>query len=115
MCVEMSRNVGVEFAEGYSEVLDDKKNRGLYDFLQPIWGGGYIRGGYIRGGYTRDFTVVVPREREHDPTHPRSNGPPGFFAVFDVFGENLRWFFDHKTLSGDPIPGHIYIIRIAGT
>ncbi len=49
----MSRNVVVSFAEGYRDVLDDK-NRGLYDFLQPIWGGG----GLYSRGYTRDFTVA---------------------------------------------------------
>ncbi len=43
----MSSNVVVSFAEGYSDDLDDKKNRGLYDFLQPIWGGGAIYEGAI--------------------------------------------------------------------
>ncbi len=48
--VQMSRNVVVSFAERYSDVLDDKKNGGLYDFLQPIrGGGGYIRAGAIFG------------------------------------------------------------------
>ncbi len=52
--------VVVSFAEGYSDVLDDKKNRGLYDFLQAIWGGGAIfeQGLYSSGGYTRAFAVL---------------------------------------------------------
>ncbi len=57
VCVHMSRNVVVSFAEGYSDDLNDKKNRGLYDFLQPIWGAIYD-GGYIRGGlYTRVYST----------------------------------------------------------
>ncbi len=50
-------------AEGYSDDLDDKKNMGLYDFLQPIWGpytsttggGGRL---YTRGLYTKVYTVL---------------------------------------------------------
>ncbi len=45
----MSRNVVVSFAEGYSDDLDDKKNGGLYDFLQPIWGL-YTMGAIYEGG-----------------------------------------------------------------
>ncbi len=36
VCVQMSGNVVVSFAEGCSDVLDDTKYRELYDFLQPI-------------------------------------------------------------------------------
>ncbi len=36
----MSKNVVVSFAEGYSDDLDVKKNRGLYDFRSRFGGGG---------------------------------------------------------------------------
>ncbi len=52
VCVQMSRNVVVSFAEGYSDVLDDKKNRELYDFLQPI------RGLYSSRGYIRAWVIL---------------------------------------------------------
>ncbi len=55
VCVHMSRNVVVSFAEGSSDVLDDKKNVGLYDFFSRF--GGYMRGGLYTRGYTRAFTV----------------------------------------------------------
>ncbi len=63
LCVQMSRNVVVSFAEGYSEVLDDKKI-GAIRFFASDWGGGgaiFGQGVYSSGGYTWAFTV---RERE---------------------------------------------------
>ncbi len=60
----MSRNVVVSFADGYSDVSDDKRNRGLYDFLQPIWGGGYVRGAIYEGLYKRLYSIVFHQKVE---------------------------------------------------
>ncbi len=40
--VQMSRNVVVSFAEGYIDVLDDKKNRGYMSFCSRFGGGGAV-------------------------------------------------------------------------
>ncbi len=40
VCVQMSRNVVVSFAEGYSDVLDDKKIRRYYMIFCSRFGGG---------------------------------------------------------------------------
>ncbi len=73
MCVHMSRNVVISFAEGYSDVLDDKK----IEVVVIVYGlegeEAYIRGGYIRGaihgtlqyifsmyGITKDILMVPP-------------------------------------------------------
>ncbi len=59
ICPEETSYV-VSFAEGYSDVLDDKKNTWLYDFLQPIWRG-YIRGGGGDGAIheTLQYAILV--------------------------------------------------------
>ncbi len=59
VCVQMSRNVVVSFAEGYSDVLDDKKIGGYMIFCSRFGGGGlYSRGLYTRG-CARGFPVAV--------------------------------------------------------
>ncbi len=58
VCIQMFRNVVVSFTEGYSDVSDDKKDRGYMIFLQPIWGAMFEQGLYSSGGYTRAFTVT---------------------------------------------------------
>ncbi len=50
VCVKMSRNVVVSFAEGYSDVLDDKKKIGGYMIFPSRFGGEYSRKVYIGEG-----------------------------------------------------------------
>ncbi len=50
VCVHMSRNVVVSFAEGHSDVLDDKKIGGYMIFCSRFGGVLYSSRGYIRAG-----------------------------------------------------------------
>ncbi len=59
VCVHMSRNVVVSFAEGHRDNLDDKKNMGLYDFLQPIWGAIHIRDLFLCVHMSRNVVVSL--------------------------------------------------------